>query len=167
MAKAQKNAAVVTKAAKATDLAPIAKAMGATKGKAKASKAPKSAPKAKASVKATVKPIEVTGKPTDNPYREGGSYHACVEAIRSMGAANRFYAFDTLLTAYKKIVGSNAWKAFADKPQRNDNGLKAEERVFQNFTVICRKDKYGDPLRSCGIECRKEGKTFGLFKLGK
>ena len=107
-------------------------------------------------------------KSNDNPYRPGGSYHAVVESARKLGVG-KMHPFAALLKVFPSAMGAESWKAFKSKPQRNDNGKEWDDKVLQNFTVVCRPD-YGLPLRRCGFEVRKQktadGYTFGLFKLG-
>ncbi len=113
---------------------------------------------------ANQKPRNASG---ENPYREGGSYHAVVSGLRSLGL-NRLHSFDAIVPAVRKAMGS-AYKAFARKDARNDEtGKDARERIIQNVSVVARKD-YGAPLRKVGFEVRYDGreKQAGLFRLSK
>ena len=128
----------------------------------KAPKAPKAKPKAET-------PQDAAGKPTSgsqNPYRVGSSYWASVEALRALGVG-RMHDKGEVVAAIRKALG-DGWKAFAEKPQRNEATAKdAESRAWQNVAVLARKD-YGAPLRAVGYEVRWNGreKAAGLFKIG-
>jgi hypothetical protein len=103
----------------------------------------------------------------ENPYREGGAYHAVVESLRKLGMG-KMHDQSALLKTFPTAMGA-AWKEFKAKDARNENGKDTEGRIIQNALVVNRPD-YGLPLRRCGVEVRKErtdkGYSFGLFKLG-
>jgi DNA-directed RNA polymerase subunit RPC12/RpoP len=149
--KFEKDAPVATKATKASPVkATASKAVKPTKA------APKVAPAHKAKSGAF-----------ENPYREGGNYHACVNGLLALGQ-NRMHSFANIIAAVRKEMFSN-WKAFASKEKRNEEtGLDANAKVIQNVSVLKRPD-YGAKIIEQGYEVRFSGKekTAGLFKIGK
>lgn len=135
-----------------------------------ASKAQKVA-RSKKPTKTTSQPSELppmpqneAGKP-QNPYRQGGNYHACVEAVRSLGVG-KMHPLPEVLDAIKKAMGHAAWVEFVAKAPHGSKGKDADARALANVSVIARKD-YGRPLRDIGMEVRWDGrkKEAGLFKL--
>ena len=142
-----------------------------TKGKTVAAvatvKADKAATKA-GTVAAKVAPVvkvEKAAKPSQNPYREGGSYWTVVEALRTLGAG-KMHPATALIKLFPKTMGEG-FPAFKNKDARNENGKHWEERIVQNALVVNRPD-YGFPLREAGWEVRKDrnedGYLFGLFR---
>jgi hypothetical protein len=149
-----------------------AKKKASKKSVKKATRKPQKNGKAKkASMAKTkaAKPQDAAGSrqsDSQNPYRVGGSYWACIEALTALGVG-KMHPFAEIVPAAKKAMG-DAWKAFADKDARNDKtGKDADHRLLQNISVLTRVS-YGKPLRDIGYEVRWNGreKAAGLFKIG-
>src|SRR5207253_1609175 len=75
-----------------------------------------------------------------NPFRIQGGYWASVEAMRALGIG-KMHPFDQIVRAVQTAMGADAWKAFAEKPQRNAATAKdAKGRTIQNIGVLGRHD---------------------------
>ena len=100
-----------------------------------------------------------------NPYRVGGGYWASVEALRTLGVG-KMHAFDLIIPAVIRAMGTDGFKAFKAKDSRSDKGKDANGRIIQNVAVVARRD-YGKPLVECGFCVRFDGRerTAGLFKV--
>lgn len=90
-----------------------------------------------------------------------GSYHFSIAALETLGK-NKWHTLADFKAQLQKTMGAEAWKAFANKPMRNENGLKLDGRILQNLLVLQRTKDYGLKLLQVGavidLQRNKQGK---------
>lgn len=101
-------------------------------------------------------------------YRNGSSYHAIVQAVHNLGFG-KFHPIVKIVELIPAIMGKDAFGEFKTRKAREGKEqVSWQGRICTNAQVVCRADKYGQPLRDHGTEMRKQyskddGYAFGLF----
>jgi len=83
----------------------------------------------------------------ENPYRNGGNYHAIVATLNAMGAnkPHKYAAFES-----KLISTWDGWTAFTRKEVRNEETHKDSKGKLRVNVSVCQRSDYGKPLHDQG-----------------